>query len=139
MFRDKPVPNWPDPAEKHAALNEAFFGPQELLHYMDVMRNTMAMNEQDAADWMQKVREGFDEPLKGMLIALAPKVDRVNFIACVLQYIFALVRSVHLLTSERSFNGWQGQAICSQPLSFLGQAICSVASSGVSCRPGSIH
>ncbi|KAK4542621.1 hypothetical protein LTR36_006670 [Oleoguttula mirabilis] len=62
------------------------------------------MSDADVSVWMQKVRDGWDETLKGMLIALAPKVDRVNFIA------------------------YQGEEYDDMhPLSFLCQAIRSIS------------
>lgn len=75
--------DWPEPAEDHSALGkplDSFFDIHEIYRYVDVMREQFYMNDGDMNDWMQRVREGWDEPLKGMLMALPPKLDRVNFI-----------------------------------------------------------
>jgi len=45
------------------------------------MRDSFSMDDNVVAGWIQKIRDGLDEPLKGMLIALAPRLDEVNFIA----------------------------------------------------------
>ncbi|KAK0288875.1 hypothetical protein LTR91_007164 [Friedmanniomyces endolithicus] len=74
-------PNWPDAFEDHTTLNQSFFTDHEYESFESVMRKRLHLSDEETAEWMSKAREGSDEPLKGMLMALAPRLDRANFIA----------------------------------------------------------
>ena len=63
------------------------------------MRHDLQLSPVETEYWTEKVREGWDEPLKGMLVALAPRLDRVNLVACV-SGIFLV--SVQTLTKDQA-------------------------------------
>ena len=74
-------PNWPEPAENHTHLDSSFFEPTELRFYADCMRHQLRLDPEQTRKWMSKVEDGWDEPLKVLLIALSPRLRRLNFIA----------------------------------------------------------
>lgn len=73
--------DWPDPREDYSHYDQSFFDPRELEKYESIMRDQLRLHEAEIEDWMGNVRGGWDEPLKGMLMALAPALDRVQFVA----------------------------------------------------------
>ncbi|TKA64004.1 hypothetical protein B0A55_09403, partial [Friedmanniomyces simplex] len=74
-------PNWPEQYEDHSGLDQSFFESQEYDLFEHVMRERLHLTHTETTEWLEKTHDGWDEPLKGMLMALAPRLDRVNFIA----------------------------------------------------------
>ncbi|KAK0337061.1 hypothetical protein LTR02_003134 [Friedmanniomyces endolithicus] len=108
-------PNWPDAFEDHTTLNQSFFTDHEYESFERVMRERLHLSDDETAEWMGKTREGSDEPLKGMLMALAPRLDRANFIA---------------------YDSWQSaQFHNTHPLTFLCRAIMRIATTPTALWP----
>ncbi|KAI7155219.1 hypothetical protein KC349_g7145 [Hortaea werneckii] len=74
-------PNWPEPAENHTHLDSSFFEPTELQFYADCMRRKHWLDSDQTKRWMAQVQDGWDEPLKALLVALSPRLRRLNFVA----------------------------------------------------------
>ncbi|PPJ56802.1 hypothetical protein CBER1_05947 [Cercospora berteroae] len=66
--------------EDHASLDATFYGPSELVEYRMIMMDKLHMSIEEVYKWTERIRDGWDEPIKGMLFALAPRIDRLNFI-----------------------------------------------------------
>lgn len=73
--------DWPEPSEDHSMLDQSFYTDDELDTFARLMIMELHLSAEDTEEWMSKLREGWDEPLKGLLMALSPKLDRVNFVA----------------------------------------------------------
>ncbi|KAI6842049.1 hypothetical protein KC367_g3749 [Hortaea werneckii] len=84
--REMRGPDWPDPAEDHSHLDSSFFTPAELDFYAYCMRSKLFLDPDQTQEWMSKVREGWDEPLKALLVALSPGLRRLNYIAELMEF-----------------------------------------------------
>ncbi|KAI7219823.1 hypothetical protein KC333_g2719 [Hortaea werneckii] len=73
--------NWPEPAENHTHLDSSFFEPTELQFYADCMPRKLWLDPDQTERWMSQVQDGWDEPLKALLVALSPRLRRLNFVA----------------------------------------------------------
>ncbi|KAK5718728.1 hypothetical protein LTR15_008462 [Elasticomyces elasticus] len=72
---------WLEPAHDHSHLDETFFRPKELEAFEHILSNQLHYSKGDSEHWIEKIHDGDDESLKGMLIALSPHLNRVNFLA----------------------------------------------------------
>ncbi|KAF2211047.1 hypothetical protein CERZMDRAFT_98782 [Cercospora zeae-maydis SCOH1-5] len=95
-----------EPFEDHSTLNVDFYRPFELIDYRMILMDKLYMAVEEIYKWIERIRDGWDEPIKGLLFALAPRLDRLNFIA---------------------YDSWQSDDFHTEdPLSFLCTAIRSV-------------
>jgi hypothetical protein len=62
-------------------LDATFFRQEELQQYRELMRDTLHLSEATVEKWMQRLEQGFDEPLKVLLMALCPELTTVRFAA----------------------------------------------------------
>ncbi|KAI5356978.1 Putative leucine-rich repeat domain superfamily [Septoria linicola] len=110
---------WLGPPEDHTSLDADFYEPEELVHYRMIMMDVLHMSPSNVYKWIERIRDGWDEPIKGLLFALAPRLDRLNFIA---------------------YDSWQSTEYQGEdPLGFLCLAIRSVYDSlsiGAAWPPG---
>ncbi|KAI6880846.1 hypothetical protein KC363_g4404 [Hortaea werneckii] len=84
--REMRGPDWPEPAEDHSHLDLSFFKPAELDFYAYCMRSKLFLDLDQTQEWMSKVQEGWDEPLKALLVALSPGIRRLNYIAELMEF-----------------------------------------------------
>ena len=81
--------DWPEPREDYSTYDEAFFKDGEIETYERLMTQDLRLPSTDVEEWMDKLKNGWDEPLKGMLVALSPKLQsqlhcvRVPSSACI--------------------------------------------------------
>ena len=73
--------DWPEPAEDHSGLDQSYYSDEELQAYKSLVQSRLRFTETEALHWVERIEQGDDEPIKGILMALAPRLDRVNFIA----------------------------------------------------------
>ncbi|KAG8629586.1 hypothetical protein KVT40_003451 [Elsinoe batatas] len=99
---------WPDPVEDHSSLTNDYFSSSELARFRGIMAKVLYMPEDMIQVWATKIEEGWDEPLKGMIFALAPHLNRLNFVAYDTNY------------------GAGGDFHDEDPLKFLCEAITSI-------------
>ncbi|CAK1360088.1 unnamed protein product [Cercospora beticola] len=66
--------------EDHSTLDAKFYQPVELVDYRMIMMDELHMSPEETYKWTERIRDGWDEPIKGMLFALAPRLDRLNFL-----------------------------------------------------------
>ena len=71
------------PEEDFSAQDSGYYTPEEMEQYRMIMLDVLHMAPNTVELWCQRIRQGWDEPIKGMLFALAPRLDRLNFIAYV--------------------------------------------------------
>ncbi|KAK5692399.1 hypothetical protein LTR97_010707 [Elasticomyces elasticus] len=72
---------WLEPIEDHSHLDRTFFHDHEVEAFERMMRDQLHFVDSEVDHWLELIRAGNDEPLKGMLIALSPHLNRVNIIA----------------------------------------------------------
>ncbi|KAK5689225.1 hypothetical protein LTR17_026427 [Elasticomyces elasticus] len=72
---------WLEPVEDHSHLDKTFFRDQEYEMFKHIMRDQLHFADSEVDHWLERTRYGHDESLKGMLIALSPHINRVNYIA----------------------------------------------------------
>ncbi|KAM3421837.1 hypothetical protein BST61_g2214 [Cercospora zeina] len=95
-----------EPFEDHSTLNVDFYRSFELIDYRMIMMDMLHMSAEEVYKWTERIRDGWDEPIKGILFALAPRLGRLNFIA---------------------YDSWQSDDFHTEdPLDFLCTAIRSV-------------
>ncbi|GIZ37609.1 hypothetical protein CKM354_000105200 [Cercospora kikuchii] len=70
-----------EPYEDHSALDSNFHKPSEMIVYRMIMMDKLHMSVEEVYKWTERIRDGWDEPIKGILFAIAPMLDRLNFIA----------------------------------------------------------
>lgn len=74
-----------EPYEDHSALDSNFYKPSEMIVYRMIMMDKLHMSVEEVYKWTERIRDGWDEPIKGILFAIAPMLDRLNFIAYALR------------------------------------------------------
>ncbi|KAF4555682.1 Hypothetical protein D9617_2g056450 [Elsinoe fawcettii] len=79
---ETPIPGWPEAEQDRSQLaTEEYFTPAELDRYRSVMKDVLHMPVDEIFEWQSSIRLGSDVPLKGLIFALASRLDRINFIA----------------------------------------------------------
>ncbi|KAK3673034.1 hypothetical protein LTR78_007145 [Recurvomyces mirabilis] len=74
-------PDWPDPAQDCTDLDTSYFTEAEMNILKALLRDQLRLRDEEADLWTSRILDGNDEPLKCLLMANAPRLDRVNFIA----------------------------------------------------------
>ncbi|KXT10883.1 hypothetical protein AC579_9856 [Pseudocercospora musae] len=98
--------DWLDEDLSYPDISEDFFSPEQYDAFRNILCKTLNLDHERTKFWMEKIREGWDEPLKGMLFALLPRLDRLNFMA---------------------YDSWQGEDFHDEhPLKFLCETIDAV-------------
>ncbi|EME88615.1 uncharacterized protein MYCFIDRAFT_79970 [Pseudocercospora fijiensis CIRAD86] len=59
--------DWLDEDLSYPDMSEAFFSPEQYEAFRTTLCNTLNLDDERVEFWMEKIREGWDEPLKGML------------------------------------------------------------------------
>lgn len=73
--------DWLDEDLSYPDISEDFFSPEQYGAFRNTLCKPLNLDNERTDFWMEKIREGWDEPLKGMLFALLPRLDRLNFMA----------------------------------------------------------
>ncbi|KAK5010316.1 hypothetical protein LTR28_010624 [Elasticomyces elasticus] len=73
--------NWPEPFVDYSNLSADCFMAEELKFYRSIMLEQLRLTEGECETWMGRLEDGCDEPLKGILIALSEKLERIAFVA----------------------------------------------------------
>ena len=81
---------FPDPPY---CYDELFYTTHEIKAYERIMANQLRLGSDETDHWLTKLKYGDDEPIKGMLIALAPHLNRVTFISSVVTPMLLELRS----------------------------------------------
>lgn len=69
-----------EPQSDHSDLTEeTHYEAGELQHYARLLRHVLRLSSEDIELWMERTSKGWDEVLKGLLIALAPGLTSVKF------------------------------------------------------------
>lgn len=92
-----------------------------MVQFRMIMLDVLHMLPDAVHRWTERISEGWDEPIKGMLFALSPKLDRLNFIAYVISRITADSPSSLLTLCSHAVHDHR-----LHPLVFLCQAIRAV-------------
>ena len=104
------------PKRDFTHLDASYYSDHDIRAIESVMRNQLYFEESLVDEWMNCIREGYDEPLKGILMALAPRLREGIFVA---------------------YPKASGYHLSRHPILFLFQAITSiVTSSNPSWPPG---
>ncbi|KAK4553600.1 hypothetical protein LTR86_009396 [Recurvomyces mirabilis] len=74
-------PDWPDPAQDCTHLDSSYFTDAEMNMYKTLLRDQLRLRDEEVDLWTSRIHDGNDEPLKCLLIANTPRLDRINFIA----------------------------------------------------------
>ncbi|KUJ08647.1 uncharacterized protein LY89DRAFT_741500 [Mollisia scopiformis] len=90
--------------DDHTDLSEEYYNGGFGDRMEEVMKEQLYFDESEASKWMERIHAGSDEALKGLMIALAPSISTVIFVA-------------HMPPLEK------------YPLKFLSKAISKVAAS----------
>jgi hypothetical protein len=76
---------WPEPDEDFSDEIRTFFNGEELLQMELLLKSTLKLSEAAVRAWMDELLLGCDdETMKGLLLALLPHVQWVNYISCAL-------------------------------------------------------
>lgn len=60
-------------------LDSSFYSESDLAQYHKVLNDVLLINTKPADDWIEKIRSGYDEPLKAMLFSLCPNLTKLTF------------------------------------------------------------
>lgn len=72
--------NWPEQHYDYSHLDMSYFGDDELHQYHSLLLHTLHLSEPRAKLWMKRLKSGFDEPLKVLLMALLPRLNKITFV-----------------------------------------------------------
>ena len=104
---DRLVHDWPEPFTDDSKLDQNFYPESDLEWYRKIMVDDLHLTEDEVGEWMNKLQEGNDEPIKGILMALCSNLRQVIFIA---------------------YDSWQNDEYQDKhPLSFLSTALWRLA------------
>jgi len=71
--------NWPEQHYDYSHLGLSYFGDDELDQYHSLLLHTLHLSEARAEIWMKILESGYDEPLKVLLMALLPRLNKITF------------------------------------------------------------
>ncbi|KAK5169477.1 uncharacterized protein LTR77_005453 [Saxophila tyrrhenica] len=75
------------PREDLSDQDQTFWSLGELGKFEEIMKTCLKLSPVATAAWMTELRQGSDRPLKGILIALLPRLRRVNYISWTFPYM----------------------------------------------------
>lgn len=68
-------------SDDHTELDGGYYSGGDGEAMEEVMQGRLYFTEEEAGKWMESIRGGSDEALKGLMIALAPNISTVIFVA----------------------------------------------------------
>lgn len=68
-------------SDDHTGLTGEYYDGEYGDAMEELMRDRLYFDEEETRRWMERIREGSDEVLKGLMIALAPNINTVIFVA----------------------------------------------------------
>lgn len=72
--------DWPAGHHDYSHLDSTFYTDDELERYRSIISNLLHLTEPLVDKWMQRLRSGSDEPQKVLLMAMAPRLNKVTFV-----------------------------------------------------------
>lgn len=70
---------WPEQHHDYSHLGLSCFDDDELDQYHGFLLHTLRLSEVRAQVWMNRLESGYDEPLKLLLMALLPRLNKITF------------------------------------------------------------
>lgn len=72
--------NWPEKHHDYSHLDTTFYNDEELERFRSILSGLLRLKQSLVDKWMDRLQSGSDEPLKVLLMAMSPRLNKATFI-----------------------------------------------------------